>query len=177
MGQNRLELFIKSKEFDPDGVVLVGSDDFISKNILLTYKKIMKSYDYIGIKDFYLINEVSEIRFWPGYENDRSNEPVGGGRFYKKTLLDKVDWTPWKNLEINKSLDYAFSKIIEDIEIESKVIECSDKNGILFTIRTDVNITKMKNIGYIYNGDIISKELFNIQEILNFQKNILNNEK
>ena len=149
LSQKHNKLFIKSMEFDPDGVILIGSDDFISKNILLTYKKIMNSYDYIGIKDFYMINEISEIRFWSGYENYRSNEPVGGGRFYKKTLLDKVDWTPWKGLEINKSLDYAFSKIIEDIGIERKIIECSEENGILFTIRTETNITKMENIGCI----------------------------
>jgi hypothetical protein len=166
------EIFIKSKEFNPDGVILIGSDDFLSKETLLTYKNLLNDYEYIGFKDFYLLNEKSELRYWKGYENERVGEPIGGGRFYRKDFLEKINWQPWGKVEINKSLDHAFSKQIQNITLNSKVIECSDKNGIVFTIRSTTNITKMNNIGHLVDSKIVNDKICNFYELLKLQKEI-----
>jgi hypothetical protein len=174
LSQKHNKVFLKSKEFNPDGVILIGSDDLISKELILTYKKIMSSYDLIGAKDFYFLQNDGQFRYWPGYENYRKGEPIGGGRFYNKSLLDSLEWRPWGNICVNKSLDYHFySRIDKD---KTKVIDSSEENGIVFTIRGETNITTMKNVGIEYKGNLIDKLIDSRVNLLNLQNNLLNNE-
>jgi GTP:adenosylcobinamide-phosphate guanylyltransferase len=174
LSQKHNKLFLKSKDFQPDGVILIGSDDFLSKNAFLKYKELLiQDYDLIGFKDFFLLQEDGTLRYWPGYENYRKGEPIGGGRFYSKKILEKINWKPWGELEVSKSLDYHFYSSVKE-GLNQKVINGSDDNGIVFTMRSDTNITKMKNIGLLADDFIIEKQIKPMFELRNFQKKLNN---
>ena len=59
-------------------------------------------------------------------------------------------------------------------KITKVVLECSEKNGIVFTIRSETNITKMRNIGNSSNSKLVDNQIMPLNELRNFQK-ILNN--
>jgi len=78
--------------FNPDAVILMGSDDYINKT---AYKKILELLphkDYIGFEDC-VFDSNGKHYLWPGYPNGaRYGEPVGAGRVMRRDLLDKLNW-------------------------------------------------------------------------------------
>ena len=116
------------------------------------------------------MNEKCEIRHWKGYIGHREGEPIGGGRMLSKKLLENLNWTPWENIYVNKSLDSYFISKIKTLEIKQKVLDCSEKNGFIFTIRTKTNITNMRNIGELTNSILIERKIAQINKLKDIQK-------
>jgi hypothetical protein len=143
--QKHNALYLEAKKYNPDFTILVGSDDFICENVIYNYLDYNKlGIDYCGILDFKCIDK-SGYWYWGGYTNGRIGEPVGGGRYFSKRLLNALNWKPWGNIKADKSLDgIVNNNIIKlNISVLKKTLTCSKNNVNLVTIRTDVNITNM----------------------------------
>lgn len=168
--QKHNKAFEVTKEFDPDSVILVGSDDLISKEVILRAKYLTTDNDLIGFKDFYLLDDEKEIRHWSGYVGTREGESIGGGRTFSKKLLENLDWRPWGEEISNRSLDLIFTKRIKNMQVKIKVVESSTENGLVFTIRTNTNITKMSQLGEIVDGLLIEEKIMPLPKLYNIQK-------
>ncbi|MAL52528.1 MAG: hypothetical protein CMQ68_00265 [Gammaproteobacteria bacterium] len=112
-----------TKKINPDAVIIVGSDDLIDKNLLKFYdKKLKQGYMMVGIKDFYIYDtERRKLAYWRGYGklNDahRMNETIGLARCLSKTLLDKLDFNIWNDLNISRNLDGAMTTRLKEVGI------------------------------------------------------------
>ena len=112
-----------TKKINPDAVIIVGSDDLIDKNLLKFYdKKLKQGYMMVGIKDFYIYDtERRKLAYWRGYGklNDahRMNETIGLARCLSRTLLDKLDFNIWNDLNISRNLDGAMTTRLKEVGI------------------------------------------------------------
>jgi hypothetical protein len=86
--------------FNPDGLLLCGSDDWLSLNWIEVLSKYLKSHDLIGAKFLYSINVFKKRNHqWLmvgrcSYDKNpfRAGEPIGPGRLISRRILDKLDW-------------------------------------------------------------------------------------
>lgn len=114
---DKWEFGVKSSQaFDPDGVVIVGSDDLISHSLFKSYAELLhEGYLFCGLSDGYFMDlkNPESILYWKGYGGLKSqqgmpwrlNETIGMGRFYSRTLLELIDYSLWGGVKINKGLD------------------------------------------------------------------------
>jgi len=84
------------REHNPDYVMILGSDDLISKKALsCLISKMKKDIDLIGISDcFFYDVKLQSLHYYPGYSNHRRGEAMGGGRCLSKRLLKELNWRP-----------------------------------------------------------------------------------
>ncbi len=103
-------------DYDPDGVIIVGSDDLISQNLIEFYDSQLKNnMVFCGLKDGYFFDVSQEsLILWTGYslqtDPTRVGETIGMGRCLSRVLLDKLGFSIWKGLDINRGLDGAMSQ-------------------------------------------------------------------
>jgi hypothetical protein len=146
--QKHNALYLEAKKYNPDFTILIGSDDLICENVIYKYLDFYKlGVDYGGILDFKCIDS-SGYWYWGGYTDYRIGEPVGGGRYFSKRLLNNLNWLPWGNIKADSALDgISNNNIIKlNIPILKKTISCANDNINLVTIRSNVNITDMSKI-------------------------------
>jgi len=119
---------IKSaRALDFEGLVVLGSDDFVCKNFINFVSQKIKEYDFIGFKDIYF-KEEENFYYWKGYENQRRGEPIGAGRVYSRALLEKLDFNLY-DIPLEKSLDGLAWGKIKDLNIK-KLITTLKENGL-----------------------------------------------
>lgn len=104
-------------------LMILGSDDIISSNLLNRLINIMDNdnYDMCGLLDiyFYDINDDIGVH-WTGYDekSGRLGETVGAGRFYTKKLVEYFNYKLWTDGK-NSVLDLDVSKRIKNFKIYS----------------------------------------------------------
>lgn len=96
----------KAKELNVDGVILIGSDDLLSDNLLKFYMKQPNKRTFLGMPSayFYSIDKDELIRY------HSSSQSIGAGRYFSRYVLEKVGWKLWQKPLDSKldtdSLDY-----------------------------------------------------------------------
>lgn len=81
------------RHLDIDGVITCGSDDLISQSYIDYI--LIKSVDYNLINPldiYYYDTESKQCAYSKGYQNERKGEPLGVGRYYRRDLLDILNW-------------------------------------------------------------------------------------
>lgn len=72
-----------ARSLSPDHVVILGSDDLLSKDFREKYKSVTT---FTGFKTFYAYSaRLYQFEYLP-------EQPIGGGRIYPKEYLDAIDW-------------------------------------------------------------------------------------
>ena len=86
---------IEAKEYDPDYILFLGSDDVIGVELMNLYTKFMKrSIDFIGLKDLYFYDiETDYSSYWGGYVDSRFGCSAGAGRLISKRLMNLWEWS------------------------------------------------------------------------------------
>jgi hypothetical protein len=162
--QHGLEM---TKKYDPDAVIIMGSDDIITKEIINFYvEKINSGHLLVGIKDFYIYeSSLKKLAHWRGYGklNDahRMDETIGLGRCLARPLLDKIKFDVWGGLELKRNLDGAMTNRLKEFGIfpvsenNCPMIDCDGKllrvghvgyklneiNGFAIDIKSKTNVT------------------------------------
>lgn len=139
--------FLKNIAFD--NLIIIGSDDIIDDKLFDIYKsKIQKGVDFIGVKDLYMYDMISNRMFyWEGYdkESKRHGESIGMARCLSKKIVESLNYNLW-GLELDKGLDRSMSERIDKYCGEySKYIFNIKDNGISFDIKSKKNVTKLKD--------------------------------
>lgn len=113
-----------SKEFNPDAIIILGSDDFVSKNLFDVYAiKILNNNSVIGLKDMYILDSnLNKLFYWSGYskeiEPERHKETIGMARCINRVVLDKLEFDIWGGVYANRSMDSYMSKKFLSIGID-----------------------------------------------------------
>jgi len=102
----------QTRQFHPDGVVLVGSDDLLSAGILNHYARCLHQGDlFVGFLDgCFLDLGTSSLCQWHGYAGPRWRarrlaETIGMGRLLARPLLEKLDFSLWDGQKADSRLD------------------------------------------------------------------------
>lgn len=90
-----------ARVFDPDAVLIVGSDDLVSDSLFLAYAEQLRGgLEFFGLLDLHFFDATRlRLGYWPGYGGRhapmRKGEPVGCARCHARALLERIDWHIW----------------------------------------------------------------------------------
>jgi hypothetical protein len=101
--------FLAARKYNSDGVIFLGSSDWISDDYLQIVSEYLPQYDLIGKLGCHFLDKGVKYRavYWGGYgKGVRSDEPIGIGRVLSARILDSIGWMPFDN-RIDASLDWS----------------------------------------------------------------------
>jgi len=155
--------FVAARNLAPDGVLFVGSSDWVSDN-WLSMADLLDKYDLIGKPDFYLLdisNGNKRMCHWPGYTGPREGEPIGIGRIISARVLEKIGWKPFDDYAI-KSMDHTMYKKIEE---HGKIccVELGKYKSLSISTNAWPNMHKFEDH---WNGKLESTVIENVDEFL-----------
>jgi hypothetical protein len=129
-------LLSEARNYNPDGVILIGSDDLIAKEQFDLYFSFTPDESkYIGFSSCYFYDtEEKQMRYFKGY-----GQTIGAGRYFSKKVLDKCDWQLWEG-EQNKSLDANCKRRLASLGIQEEKIT----GGCIIDIKHEANLTNIK---------------------------------
>ena len=159
-----------TERFDPDVVIVMGSDDFLSPGTVLSLVgSISEGRLMVGLMDMQIL-DLEKLRFmhWHGYsvtDKSRSWETIGLGRCLSRKLLDKVGFSIWGEEDISRGLDGLMTRKLASIgmiplpygeEVWSDLgdgiyafghtgIYTSDIDGLALDVKSSENITPLEN--------------------------------
>lgn len=81
----------------PDGLLIVGSSDFVSHNWLDRMTPYLKDYDMVGLAGCYfgqVYPDRVDFIYWGGYskESGRYGEPIGIGRLFSWRIVEQLNY-------------------------------------------------------------------------------------
>jgi hypothetical protein len=101
--------FEAAAKYYPDGIIFLGSSDWISDDYLPIVTELLKEYDVIGKLGCHFLDKAAAYRlvFWAGYGHGvRGNEPIGIGRVLGRNILKKIGYRPFDD-RLDASLDWS----------------------------------------------------------------------
>jgi len=167
-------VLLETKKFNPDAVVLIGSDDIISKEVIYEYiKSIQHGVEYMGFSDLYFYDD--GLHYFTGYDSSKKDITLGAGRFFSKEFLDKIKWDLWGDVPRNRGLDTASYEKIKLYSPITKILRLIDIDGMILDIKSNQNITNIDNIKNKkkIGLDFLKKNAIDLNEL----NNVLNKNK
>lgn len=138
---------------DYEGVILLGSDDLMSKEMLNYYVGLPSDLPHVlSLNDIYFYRQDKKKLY---YFHGRTH---GAGRYYSKAVLEKINYNPYSGFAV-KGLDTNSRITLQGKGIGLKHISMADTGGILVDVKYQGNITSEK-ITYIckeVNTNIMAK--------------------
>lgn len=124
-----------AKHLDPDGVVVIGSDDLIAP---VYFDRV---FDYF--RDGVRTMRMTEVGMYD-LATDRGiivRSRTGAGYIMNRDLLRMLEWEPWPRVE-TKGLDRALMERVQPINRPRRVVHASFDRGFpIIDIKTDENIS------------------------------------
>lgn len=146
-------LFNFANYFKHDAVMLIGSDDLVSREIIEYYQQNYnaESECVVGFNTlhFYSVSE-RKLIYFKGFTKDRSERvTMGAGRLFPKKVLEKINYRPWDGTKraMNRGLDTICSRWLVKNGIEEREIKLDTIPGaMILDIKTAVNLTEFKRV-------------------------------
>ncbi len=106
-----------TSRYDPDMVIILGSDDFICPiTVRMLIEEIRSGKLFTGVMDMQIYDSISsELYHWSGYRGPsphRKWETIGMARGLSRKLLDHLNFSLWSDEPINKGLDGLMTRKI-----------------------------------------------------------------
>lgn len=134
------------KNIDVDYIMIMGSDDLISNNLIKAYMPFMeKRKDVIGILDIYFYDILEkQLHYLSGYglkpqDKHRKGEPLGLARCIKRDVIERLQWQLWMN-GINKGLDWTMTQRLKRIRVRPVVMRLKDIGALAVDLKSRQNI-------------------------------------
>jgi hypothetical protein len=167
-------MMLKAKEFNPDAVVLLGSDNMICENTLKFYYKLVKQKEanVVGFYDVYFYSTEHEMLV----HFDSGMKSYGAGRYYPRTVLDKLNFKGWTG-SYDRGLDGNNMRNMIAHGITSRVVKLIDSDLFLVDVKHNFSISN-KNIifmGKQVNNKIMARKKIPVEKLdaLPIKKNIM----
>lgn len=90
---------VKARWLNANPLIICGSDDQLGKDFISNACRLIEKYEFIGLKRFYV--QQKRKTYTVDY---KPVMPIGGGRIYSGSLLDKIKWKIF-NTGKNRHLD------------------------------------------------------------------------
>lgn len=167
--------------YDPDMVIILGSDDFISPiTVRMLVEEIRSGKLFSGVMDMQVLDSMSsELYQWDGYRGSsphRKWETIGMARSISRKLLNFMDFSLWSNEPINRGLDGLMTRNLsavgllpipygQDVQIALEDgnylfghtgIRTTDFEGLAVDVKTNHNISPLENYN-LTDRDIIKE--------------------
>lgn len=124
---------------DIEGVIVLGSDDFISRAYL---DKILNStYDFCGSNNCYFLDLPTQTGYQFYYKNEA--DLVGAGLFLSKKVLNELNWSPWAGKPLNAGLDGRIIGNVYCLKCDLRTHTFSDIGEVIDIKGTGVNISRL----------------------------------
>lgn len=118
------------RQFEPDALLMCGSDDWLSPNWIDVFIPRLGEFDIVGADCLYVIlfspKELVEVKRCSYEGTERDGEPVGPGRLLSRKILDKMDWQLYSK-DLNSSLDINSFRRLKEAEARILV----EKNDVI----------------------------------------------
>jgi hypothetical protein len=156
----KLNLLLKECK-DYDGVLVLGSDDFISDSVIKMYQKIdCTKAVYYSFNDIYIYsNKYRQIK--SDFDYTRAGNGIGVARLYTKPTLKAMNYEIWSNTRL-KGLDgnadkRLRSKKVKEIQLDLdkhlvldvKIEQNISAHEIIFTGHKEHDLDLFKKLGRI----------------------------
>ena len=127
---------MRAKDLDVDYVVIVGSDDLIATNSMLTlWAEMKKGYDLIGITNVYFYDANGPHK--GKLLQLKGTRMLGVCKCIHRRVLDEVGWKPW-----NKKKDWGLDSVAAKA-ISPHVKTWKQVDGVrVFDCKTKTNLNK-----------------------------------
>jgi len=125
----------EARKFNPDAIMIVGSDDWITYKYNETYLKYIDNYDIIGNKEWLVLKVLNNenLELVRGNYNNNREDPVGAGRTITRGILDKMNWQIY-NFNKESSLDsFSFKRMKAQ---GAKVKLLNDPEAVMCSIKS-----------------------------------------
>lgn len=133
-----------SQIFNPDMVVLIGSDNLISHEWFqyISYNYSKEEEYVLGLKDFYFYDNVNDEAYhWKGFNNQKEKGmPIGAGRVFSEKILNKVGWCPWGKMSVKRGLDTNCSRYLKRMGIGEKAVSMNESGCMGVDIKSGINL-------------------------------------
>jgi hypothetical protein len=160
-----------ARTFDPDMLIILGSDDFLNADYIKNASRLIKKYDFIGLTQWWIKDlstprgrqETIKIRYNPQYFYC----PIGGGRIYsRKCLKDlnyqlfdsqlsrKLDNLGWDSLRYNhkfKVIDNTSDEGLEILSVKGTWDMINPLGPLLQAHTTEWEMNNTLNMGFDMN--------------------------
>jgi hypothetical protein len=120
----------RTQALDPDGVVLLGSDDLFCPKVISHYAECLRRRDlFVGYMDSYFLDlESSDLFKWRGYAGPkwrarRITDTIGMGRMLARPLLEKLDFSLWDGIRANRNLDHLAQRSLTRLHMLPVIYE------------------------------------------------------
>lgn len=101
--------FMACKNYNPDGVIFMGSSDWCSDDYIKSVNKNLNDFNLLGMLGCHFVDVADKIRLvhWAGYGHGmRHEEPIGIGRVLRCDFLNDINWKPFDE-NLNAGLDWS----------------------------------------------------------------------
>lgn len=128
-----------------DGVVIQGSDDFLSADVFRWAASQLALGRLLGgFRDLHYVARGPRAIYWPGYgegnQPDRAGEPIGCGRFIARELLEVVAWRPWPD-DLPRGLDRAAWRRLAPLAgVDRVVVTTMAESGRMLDVKADPDV-------------------------------------
>lgn len=99
-------------------LVICGSDDIMHKDWCKNAQALSRLYDFAGLKQWYIYNPNDGKLYLFDY---LANQPLGGGRFYTKRLLEKLNYAIFDTSK-KKHLDDKGWELVKKEKIDYVIV-------------------------------------------------------
>ena len=136
-------MMLEAKKFDPDAVVILGSDDFICENVIKHYYKLIEKGEnkVFGFTDLYFYGLQEDILS----HYNVGQKSYGAGRYFPRAVLDAMNWRGWER-ELNKGLDGENMQKVLLSGCEYYSIPLKEIDGFLVDVKSGFNISRKEII-------------------------------
>lgn len=137
-----------ARPYQPDAVLIMGSDDVFCERIARAYLPFFIETPYVGLEDFYFYHTKDRrFGYWGGYETARrKGEPAGGGRVVPAGHLDHLDWKLWSDGK-DHGMDHSAFQRLRDVGIgHPPLISCRSLEGCAVSLKGPVNLWSMEQV-------------------------------
>jgi len=122
-----------AKQFNPDYILFLGSDDIISTSLLKEYiHHMLKGVHIIEVMDLYYFDRITkQSAYCKGYTSRRRlNEPMAVARCISKFVANEFDWKLWTTNR-NSSPDANINSNLRSTDFSNARITIKDKHLVL----------------------------------------------
>ena len=144
-----------ARDYDPDGVIIVGSDDVRSENLIRWHaRQHEQGRHFFGLLDLFFFDLASlNLGYWagnrPSGEVNRVGEPIGCGRCFSRSLLDKTEWNLWPHESPRDChLDALTYSFLTANGFDCQAWRMHEIGAPAVDIKTSVNINSFEMIDY-----------------------------
>jgi len=103
----------EARKLNADPMIIVGSDDYLSSDYIdRCLNHILKGWELIGTTHWHTYNPNYDLLYKMRYTNQNISFPIGSGKCFSKSLLDRMRWKVFNGMLSRKLDDQGYNNAL-----------------------------------------------------------------